>query len=183
MAGAAHWLINADEPSVLDYNVNFKTANLVAALFAGDEFRNSDHDPAVVALALTLPVMMRGTAGNDVLTAGATDTVLVGGPGRDLLTGGTGRNQFFYTSVLDGGDTITNFRAGRDSLVLTSLLQSLSVPANPLASGHVVCTAVGADALVSVDPDGNAGPAARRPLVLLKSLGCAALTTLDNLRL
>ena len=183
VAGAAHWHINADEPGVLDYNVNFKTANLVDTLFVGDEFRNSDHDPAVVALALTAPVMLRGGAGNDVLTAGATDTVLVGGPGRDLLTGGSGRNQFVYTSVLDGGDTITNFRSGRDSLVLTGLLQSLSVPANPLASGHVVCMALGADALVSVDPDGSAGPAARRPLVLLKNLGCTALTAPDNLRL
>jgi len=183
VAGAAHWHISADEPSVLDYNVNFKTANQVNTLYAADEFRNSDHDPAVVSMALTAPVLLRGGAGSDMLSAGPADAVLIGGPGRDLLTGGTGRNQFVYTSVLDGGDTIINFRPGRDSLVLTALLQSLRAPADPQASGHVLCANLSTDALVLVDPDGSAGPALRRPVVLLKNVGCTSLTTPDNLRL
>lgn len=183
VAGAVHWHISADEPSVLDYNVNFKTANLIASLYAPDEFRNSDHDPVVVALALNAPVQRRGTAGADVLVGTDADEVFTGGPGRDLLTGGGGRNQFVYTSVLDGGDTITDFRPGRDSLVLTGVLRSLGAPANAWASGHVVCAAVGADALVSLDPDGRAGAARSRPLALLRNLACAALNTPDNLRL
>ena len=183
VAGAEHWHINADEPSVLDYNVNFKTANLVNSLYAADEFRNSDHDPAVVALALTAPVLLRGTPGADRLTGGAADEVLIGGPGRDVLTGGGGRNQFVFSSVLDGGDTITDFRPGRDSLVLTALLRSLGAPANPLASGHVVCAGAGSDAWVLVDPDGRAGPQRSRPVVLLRNVGCTALTGPDNLRL
>jgi predicted extracellular nuclease len=183
VAGAMHWHISADEPSVLDYNVNFKTANLISALYAGNEYRNSDHDPVVVALALHAPLVLRGTAGADQLLGTAADEVLIGGPGRDLLTGGGGRNQFVYTSVLDGGDTITDFRPGRDSLVLTALLRSLAAPADALASGHVVCAAQGADALVSIDADGRAGAARARPLVLLRNLGCAALTSPDNLRL
>ena len=183
VAGAMHWHINADEPSVLDYNVNFKTANLISTLYAGNEYRNSDHDPVVVALALHAPLVLRGTAGADQLLGTAADDVLIGGPGRDLLTGGGGRNQFVYTSVLDGGDTITDFRPGRDSLVLTALLRSVAAPADALASGHVVCAAQGADALVSIDADGRAGAARARPLVLLRNLGCAALTSPDNLRL
>lgn len=47
--------INADEPSVLDYNTDFKTANLQATLYAPDEFRVSDHDPVVVGLELHFP--------------------------------------------------------------------------------------------------------------------------------
>ena len=183
VAGAMHWHINADEPSVLDYNVNFKSPGQINSLYAADEFRNSDHDPAVVALALTAPVQRRGTAGADTLVGTNADEVFIGGPGRDMLTGGGGRNQFVYTSVLDGGDTITDFRPGRDSLVLTGLLRSLAAPLNAWASGHVVCAAAGADALVSVDPDGSAGASRPRPLVLLRNLSCAALNTPDNLRL
>lgn len=44
------WHINADEPSVLDYNTDFKTANLQTTLYAPDWFRVSDHDPVLVDL-------------------------------------------------------------------------------------------------------------------------------------
>ncbi|TQM58422.1 ExeM/NucH family extracellular endonuclease [Humibacillus xanthopallidus] len=46
------WHINADEPNVLDYNTNFKSAGQVSSLYAPDEFRISDHDPVVVGLDL-----------------------------------------------------------------------------------------------------------------------------------
>ncbi|NOT43687.1 MAG: ExeM/NucH family extracellular endonuclease [Acidobacteria bacterium] len=48
-----HWLINADEPSVLDYNTNFKSAGQQVTLFAADRFRASDHNPLLIDLALT----------------------------------------------------------------------------------------------------------------------------------
>jgi uncharacterized protein len=47
---AADYHINADEPSVLDYNINFKSAVQVASLYAPDEFRIADHDPVLVGL-------------------------------------------------------------------------------------------------------------------------------------
>jgi len=37
---------------VLDYNTDFKTANLQNVLYAPDEFRVSDHDPVIVGLDL-----------------------------------------------------------------------------------------------------------------------------------
>ncbi len=49
-AGVHH--INADEPSVLDYNTNFKSAGQIDSLFAPDQYRTSDHDPLLVGLAL-----------------------------------------------------------------------------------------------------------------------------------
>lgn len=55
VTGAAHWLINADEPPILDYNVEFKSAGQIAEWFADDPYRSSDHDPVVVGLDLTLP--------------------------------------------------------------------------------------------------------------------------------
>lgn len=55
VAGVTEWHVNADEPSVLDYNVEFKSAGQVTSLYAPDPFRNSDHDPVIVGLNLTPP--------------------------------------------------------------------------------------------------------------------------------
>ena len=52
VTGAAEWHINADEPSVLDYNTDFKPAPQIESLYAPDEFRTSDHDPVIVGLSL-----------------------------------------------------------------------------------------------------------------------------------
>lgn len=50
VAGVEEWHINADEPSVLDYNTNFKSAGQLVSLYAADRFRVSDHDPVIVGL-------------------------------------------------------------------------------------------------------------------------------------
>jgi predicted extracellular nuclease len=50
VTGALPYHINADEPSVLDYNTDFKTPNHVNILYAPDEFRTSDHDPVLVGI-------------------------------------------------------------------------------------------------------------------------------------
>jgi uncharacterized protein len=52
VTAAAPYLINADEPNVLDYNTEFKSAGQIVSLFAPDEFRTSDHDPILVGLDL-----------------------------------------------------------------------------------------------------------------------------------
>ena len=61
---ASIWHINADEPSVLDYNTEYKSAGQVISLYAADEYRASDHDPLIVDLELGfgriyLPVVTR----------------------------------------------------------------------------------------------------------------------------
>lgn len=55
VTGAAEWHINADEPVVLDYNVEFKSPNQVNTLYAATPFRSADHDPLVVGLNLNAP--------------------------------------------------------------------------------------------------------------------------------
>jgi predicted extracellular nuclease len=52
VTGVADYHINADEPSVLDYNTDFKNTNLISTLYAPDQFRVSDHDPVVVGMNL-----------------------------------------------------------------------------------------------------------------------------------
>lgn len=51
--GAAFWRVNADEPPVLDYNLEFKSERQRTSLYAPDAFRSSDHDPLRIGLALS----------------------------------------------------------------------------------------------------------------------------------
>jgi predicted extracellular nuclease len=49
------WHINADEPSVLDYNTNFKSTGQLSSLYSPDAYRTSDHDPIVIGVTLVGP--------------------------------------------------------------------------------------------------------------------------------
>lgn len=55
IAGVTEWHINADEPTALDYNVEFKTPGLVASLYNADPYRSSDHDPVLIGINLAPP--------------------------------------------------------------------------------------------------------------------------------
>ncbi len=74
VTGVADWHVNADEPSVLDYNTEFKSANQVASLYSPDQFRISDHDPVVVGLDLSnaAPVVTSVTGPSDATSVGAS---------------------------------------------------------------------------------------------------------------
>jgi predicted extracellular nuclease/DNA/RNA endonuclease YhcR with UshA esterase domain len=50
VTGATAWHINADEPRVLDYNVEFKSAGQIIEWYSPEPFRSSDHDPVIVGL-------------------------------------------------------------------------------------------------------------------------------------
>ncbi|MCK6209695.1 ExeM/NucH family extracellular endonuclease [Georgenia sp. EYE_87] len=50
VTGAAEWHINADEPDILDYNLDFGRP---ADYWTGDAYRSSDHDPVLVGLDLS----------------------------------------------------------------------------------------------------------------------------------
>lgn len=53
VVAVADWHINSDEPSVLDYNMEYKSAGQLVSLYAPDWFRIADHDPVLVDLNLT----------------------------------------------------------------------------------------------------------------------------------
>jgi len=63
VVGVTEYHINADEPSVLDYNDDFKTTGQLVSLYSPDEYRAADHDPQLVFLRLMkrilLPIVMR----------------------------------------------------------------------------------------------------------------------------
>jgi hypothetical protein len=106
--------INADEPSVLDYNTDFKTANLQSTLYAADQYRVSDHDPVIVGLDLTNAAPVVGT---------------VSGPGAPVLVGSsTSVSASFtdtdvlgpHTATVDWGDGVTSAGTVEGSTVAAS---------------------------------------------------------------
>jgi len=119
----------------------------------------------------TSGVTLNGTAARDTLIGTAGDDVINGGLGVDTLTGGAGNDVFVYNSVRDAGDTITDFTPYADKLQLTALLSSLGISSNSaLTGGYLRLVDVTAGVQVLLDSDGNAGPAAAKPLVTLKGL-------------
>ncbi|WP_235692397.1 ExeM/NucH family extracellular endonuclease [Deinococcus aquaedulcis] len=88
VTGRTKWHINADEPTVLDYNTNFKSPGQVTSYFSADPFRSSDHDPILVGVSMTaqtpLPATPQGSSisvnptGGMNLTVGTSNTTTVG---------------------------------------------------------------------------------------------------------
>lgn len=46
-----HWAINADEPAILDYNLEYKSVHQQQSLYAPDPYRSSDHDPLIITFS------------------------------------------------------------------------------------------------------------------------------------
>ena len=104
-------------PSVLDYNTDFKTANLQATLYAPDQFRVSDHDPVVVGLSPNAAPTVSG-GGPYSVSEGASITLSASGSDPngdglayawDLDDDGSfetpGQNVTFSAALLDGPGT------------------------------------------------------------------------------
>jgi len=119
VTGVGDYHINADEPSVLDYNTNFKTANLQTTLYAPDQFRVSDHDPVVIGLIPNAPPTVNA-GGPYAVNEGSSITLTANGsdPNGDALTyawdldnDGTfetsGQSVTFSAASLDGPGTQT----------------------------------------------------------------------------
>ncbi len=78
VTGAADYHINADELPLMDYNDDFQTANQATLWYAPDQFRTSDHDPAVVGIALDSvnPTASVSYPGPDPVTAATFDVTV-----------------------------------------------------------------------------------------------------------
>ncbi|MCW2286428.1 Ca2+-binding RTX toxin-like protein [Rhodoblastus acidophilus] len=59
---------------------------------------------------------LTGDSGVNVLSGGGGNDILTGLGGADVLTGGAGADAFVYTSLIDLGDTITDFTSGSDHI-------------------------------------------------------------------
>lgn len=78
VTGQTKWHINADEPTVLDYNTEFKSAGQLTSLYAANAFRSSDHDPLLIGLNLTPQTPITPTSSVSLSPATASVNVVAG---------------------------------------------------------------------------------------------------------
>ncbi|MBF2058161.1 MAG: M10 family metallopeptidase C-terminal domain-containing protein [Cyanobacterium sp. T60_A2020_053] len=96
-----------------------QTLNVVANYQVKDEYDAFSNS----SLTITLTAFGNNpTSGNDTLNGTTGDDILIGGQGADRLTGGKGADIFRYDSLVDIGDTITDFEVGIDKIDLSRVL-------------------------------------------------------------
>lgn len=128
VAGVAEWHINADEPIVLDYNLEFKSDAQDVSFYSPLPFRVSDHDPILVGLNLTVTdpdVYVTTTA------AGSVDGIDF--DKNDILLHNTdGDWSLFFDGAAAGLPAKTDFAAihvnGADDLYLSFTQTNLVIP-------------------------------------------------------
>ena len=132
VTGVNEWHINPDEPTVLDYNTNFKSPNHVTTLYDPGPYRSSDHDPVIVGIDFNhAPTADAG--GPYTVAEGSTVTVSASSDDADgdTLTyawdldndgefdDATGQSASFSAATIDGPATRTIRVRVSDGEVLT----------------------------------------------------------------
>ena len=176
VSGVADYHINSDEPSILDYNTDFKSAGQVASLYAPDQYRVSDHDPVLIGLNLE-PANVAPTAA-DVSVTTAEDTavaVTLSGsdadgdaltysvstqPSHGTLSGTAPNLTYTPAANYNGPDSFTYTVSDG---TLTSAPATVSITVTPVNDAPVIAITggdcVGADSgridVTVTDPDGT----------------------------
>lgn len=109
VTGATEWHINADEPDAFDYNLEFGRE---PALYTGNAYRASDHDPLIIGLEL-------GTADSAPRCQGRQATIYVGADGRVIGGRQDGRSYRGLLLGSRGDDVIVGTAEGDTIAALT----------------------------------------------------------------
>ena len=165
----------------LDEGAEFDIVN-VNSEFAETNQRASDHDPLIVSLNLPTPgEVIEGTRRRDTLIGTDGDDTITGFRNRDTLTGGGGDDTFVYTSIVDAGDTITDFEVGSDKIDLAEVLDGVNFAGvDPIADGYVGFRSRRGNTILTFDPDGTAGTGRARSFLLVQDVDAVALNNPDN---
>ena len=51
------WHINTDEPTIIDYNTEYKSDDQLVSMYSVDAYRASDHDPVVIEIQGVTPLI------------------------------------------------------------------------------------------------------------------------------
>lgn len=150
VSGTYKWGINAEEPAVLDYNMENKNDAQDASYFNADPYRSSDHNPILIGLNLSSTPAAGGGGGGG--GGGGTPTpptipvIPPTAPGAPATLQGSSGNDTIVvpdlplTRVVTGGgaDTVTG-GSGVDTVVVSATLADvLRLGISQDSSGKVV---------------------------------------------
>lgn len=129
---------------------------------------------------------LNGMGGKDMLSGGAGADHLTGGMGADRLTGGADADHFVFNTAAEGGDTITDFAPGLDTIDLNAAafgIATLVDGVNFLTGGTLTGTApvLQYDATTGVLGYDADGAGALTSVVLATLTNHTALTVSDFL--
>ncbi len=118
VTGTAHWHINADEPSIIDYNEEFKQPVCPTCgpdYYSASVYRASDHDPVIIGLNLA------GAAAQTISFATPADRALNAGSFVVTATASSGLVVSFSSGTLSvctvtAGGTVTLVATGTCTL-------------------------------------------------------------------
>ncbi len=129
VTGTYKWGINAEEPAILDYNLENKNDAQDASYFSADPYRSSDHNPILIGLNLGSAPASGGSGGGGTPTTPSIPVTPPTAPGQPAtLQGSSGSDTIVVpnlplTRVVTGGgaDTVTG-GSGVDTVVLSATL-------------------------------------------------------------
>jgi len=127
------------------------------------------------------PKALKGTPAPNTLKGTDGDDYIIGYQSRDLLTGGAGNDVFGYTSIVEAGDIITDFKVGNDLIDLSAVLKNVGFTGlNGISKGYVGFKASGANTIVTLDADGPSGTGTARPFALVQNVSVGQLNNPSN---
>ena len=105
---------------------------------------------------------MFGTTGADTMNGASGNDVIEGDLGADKLSGGGGNDQFRYELdnlgdlALLGGDIITDFEVGKDTIDLYNLFSQFGIASgDPIGEGYLDLQVIGGNTNIRFDSNGG----------------------------
>ncbi|WP_341525828.1 choice-of-anchor Q domain-containing protein [Nostoc sp. UHCC 0302] len=177
--------INADVPvDTTDLDSDGNTTEQIPFDGRGSSFPRISDGQVDIGAFEAVENVINGTATSDTINGTAANDIITGYRGRDILSGGLGANAFVYTSISDLGDTISDFEAGRDKIVLQQLFKSLNLGnlnyASAISGGYLGFETQGSGTVVLIDPDGSAGLGRSVKLLTVLNVSATALNNAAN---
>jgi len=127
------------------------------------------------------PKALKGTPAPNTLKGTDGDDYIIGYQSRDILTGSAGNDVFGYTSIVEAGDIITDFKVGNDLIDLSAVLKNVGFTGlNGISKGYVGFKASGANTIVTLDADGPSGSGTARPFALVQNVSVGQLNNPSN---